>query len=311
MGIIGIIIIAVTIVLALALNKVQQRKARTIVCGILGGLGVIVFLAGTLRIVDTTQIGVEKQFGKVKKYHTSGLAVINPIGGEMIKFDKTTRQLLLDIVSYSKDAQAMTAKVTVQYNVRQTESLEIASEFGTLEALESRVAKTVEEKAKVVLSHDSAMTILETRETLSPRFFEALETFGDRYHIDITSAIINDIDFSDVFENSVEAKMIAEQEKLKAEYDKEKALVVASQDKATRETKAAADLEVAKLEAQAAIEKAKGEADALQRVATIWNGLDQSTKDAILREEYYEKWDGILPKVSGSDGLILDSSVIS
>ena len=68
--------------------------------------------------------------------------------------------------------------------------------------------------------------------------------------------MLTNIDFSDAFEKTVEDKMIAEQEKLKAEYEKETAIVNAEK-----------ELEVAKLEAQAKLEKAKADAEAQIEVA--------------------------------------------
>jgi hypothetical protein len=69
--------------------------------------------------------------------------------------------------------------------------------------------------------------------------------------------VLTNIDFSDAFEKTVEDKMIAEQEKLKAEYEKETAIVNAEK-----------ELEVAKLDAQAKLEKAKAEAAAEVEVAS-------------------------------------------
>ena len=101
------------------------------------------------------------------------------------------------------------------------------------------------------------MNIIETRSTISPLVEETIKAAVDEeYCIEIIAVVLTNIDFSEAFEKTVEDKMIAEQEKLKAEYEKATAIVNAEK-----------ELEVAKLQAQAKIEKAKADAEAQIEVA--------------------------------------------
>ena len=101
------------------------------------------------------------------------------------------------------------------------------------------------------------MNIIETRSTISPLVEDTIKAaVNEEYCVDIVAVVLTNIDFSDAFEKTVEDKMIAEQEKLKAEYEKETAIVNAEK-----------ELEVAKLEAQAKLEKAKADAEAQIEVA--------------------------------------------
>ena len=101
------------------------------------------------------------------------------------------------------------------------------------------------------------MNIIETRSTISPLVENTIKSAVDEeYCVEIVAVVLTNIDFSDAFEKTVEDKMIAEQEKLKAEYEKETAIVNAQK-----------ELEVAKLEAQAKLEKAKADAEAQIEVA--------------------------------------------
>ena len=83
------------------------------------------------------------------------------------------------------------------------------------------------------------------------------EAISADYYVNITTVVLTNIDFSDAFENTVEEKMIAEQQKLKAQYEKEKAVIEAEK-----------ELEVSKLAAQAAVAKAEGNAEAALAIAT-------------------------------------------
>ena len=101
------------------------------------------------------------------------------------------------------------------------------------------------------------MNIIETRSRISPLVEETIKkAVNEEYCVDIVAVVLTNIDFSDAFEKTVEDKMIAEQEKLKAQYEKETAIVNAEK-----------ALEVAKLDAQAKLEKAKADAAAQIEVA--------------------------------------------
>ena len=123
--------------------------------------------------------------------------------------------------------------------------------------LANRIQSIAIEKTKATLSSYSAMNIIETRSQISPQVEGIIkDAVNDEYCVEIVAVVLTNIDFSDAFEKTVEDKMIAEQEKLKAEYEKATAIVNAEK-----------ELEVAKLGAQAKLEKAKADAEAQIEVA--------------------------------------------
>ena len=70
------------------------------------------------------------------------------------------------------------------------------------------------------------MEIIETRSSISPTVENTIKAaVNEEYCVDIVAVVLTNIDFSDAFEKTVEDKMIAEQEKLKAQYEKETAIV--------------------------------------------------------------------------------------
>jgi regulator of protease activity HflC (stomatin/prohibitin superfamily) len=101
------------------------------------------------------------------------------------------------------------------------------------------------------------MNIIETRRDISPQVEgDIIEAIGENYHVTINTVVLTNIDFSDAFEKIVEDKMIAEQEKLKAKYEKETAIINAEK-----------ELEVAKKNAEATVAKAEADAEAQKLVA--------------------------------------------
>ena len=150
--------------------------------------------------------------------------------------------------------------------------------------------------------------------------------------------MLTNIDFSDAFEQTVEDKMIAEQEKLKAEYEKETAIVNAQKELEVAKLAAQAKIEAAKADAQAVIEAATAEARSIQLksievaralgfaieeteikdeegvVTNIEYTIDFTGKSAeeikVITDymqylEYLAKWDGKLPTVVAGESATL------
>lgn len=220
-------------------------------------LGVFVVVPFSFHQVETGEVAVVKHLGEAKEVKEPGLHYDFWMTKKYDKYDSKVQNMDIQTMAYSKDAQTMDVVLTVQYQIRQNSVLDIAKHYGSLEVLASRIQSITIEKTKSVLSSYSAMTIIETRSTVSPMVEQAIkDAVTNDYYVDIITVVLTNIDFSDAFEQTVENKMIAEQEKLKAEYEKETAIVNAEK-----------ELEVAKLAAQAKIESAKADAQAQIEVA--------------------------------------------
>lgn len=220
-------------------------------------LGVFVVVPFSFHQVETGEVAVVKHLGEAKEVRGAGLHYDFWMTKKYDKYDAKVQNMEVQTMAYSKDAQTMDVVMTVQYQIRQDNALDIAKHYGSLEVLSSRIQSITIEKTKSVLSSYSAMTIIETRSTVSPQVEQAIkDAVTNDYYVDIVTVVLTNIDFSDAFEQTVENKMIAEQEKLKAEYEKETAIVNAEK-----------ELEVAKLAAQAKIESAKADAQAQLEIA--------------------------------------------
>ena len=271
-------------------NKIQSLgKAKptfAIIMSIVSAISLVlfIFLPFSIRTVDATQVAVVKVWGDAKDIRSSGTYFDNWISTQYVYYPVTTQEINNDIMAYSQDAQSMTAQLVVQYRIKSEYAVQITKEYGSNDILQSRIKAIAEERAKSVLSKKQAMSIIETRNELSSALLTEMTGAFDTYYIDITNVVINNIVFSEAFEQAVEDKMIAEQEKLKAEYEKEKKVIEAE-----------ALLEVAKKEAEASIEKSKGDAEALKIMQEAWDSLSSEVKEVMLKQLAIERWDGKLP----------------
>lgn len=270
----------------------RMKRLRWIIAIPIALIMVLVMLISGIRIIDSTEVGVVRTWGQINREIDAGLNLINPISESVENYDLRVHVRSAEFASYTKDAQPVSAAIEYQYKLRPGEVMDVTKEYGTYEILETKIAGVVEEKVKSVFAEYSAMPLLERRSTLSAEVLESLKSLQDLYHIDFTAAVVSNIDFSDAFEASVEAKMTAEQDALRAEQEKKSAIVKAEQAK-----------EVAAINAEAAIEQARGEAEAMRITREALQGMPEE----YIQQLWIEKWNGELPTVSGtSGGMILD-----
>lgn len=243
------------------------------------GIFVIPF---SINTVDTGEVAVVRHFGEAKEIRTPGIHYDFWVTNSYEYYDTKVQSIEINAATYSSDAQTMEIAVTLQYQVLADKVIDITTQYGNIEALENRITAIVTEKTKAVLSRYTAMEIIANRAAVSAETEQVVrDSIGEEYFVNIVATVITNIDFSDAFEVAVEDKMIAEQNRLKAEYENQKIVAQAQ---------AAADAKLIEAEAEAEANRLK----------------EASITDKILEMAWIEKWDGIMPKVvTGSEGTSL------
>ena len=337
-GVIFAIVIAAGIgFIAYTAYKTNRRKINYfgIAVALIGLIGIITIPA-SFHTVEAGQIAVVKHLGEARLSRAAGTYFDFWVTEKYEYYDSKVQNMEISTQAYSKDAQTMSIAMNVQYKIDDTKVIEIANQYGTIDLLANRIESIATEKAKATLSSYSAMNIIETRSTISPLVEQTIkDAVNEEYCVDIVAVVLTNIDFSDAFEKTVEDKMIAEQEKLKAEYEKETAIVNAEKELEVAKLEAQAKLERAKADAEAQIEVARAEAEAVKlksievaralgfainetnvtdengTVTAVEYEIDFEGKSAdeikLITEylkyiEYLSKWNGELPSVMTGDG---------
>ena len=219
----------------------------------------------SFHTVQAGEVAVVKHLGEAHAVRTAGTYFDFWITESYEKYDAKVQNLDIKTTAYSSDAQTMDVNMTLQYQINTEKGIEIANNYGTLDTLSNRIQSVTIEKCKSVLSQYSAMKIIETRSSISPEVETSVQAaIGANYYVTVHTVVLTNIDFSDAFEKTVEDKMIAEQEKLKAEYEKETAIINAEKELEVSKRQAEAKLVAAKADAQAQVLVAQAEADALK-----------------------------------------------
>ena len=259
-------------------------------------LFVLILVPASYHQVEAGEVAVVKVWGEAKEVRTAGLHFDLWISHKYEIYDAKVQQVDVTTSAYSNDGQAMDIEIVVQYQIQQENILNIAKSYGDLSMLESRIGTVTLERTKAVLSEKSAMEIIEERGTISQNVTQSVENAitGD-YYVNVSTVVLTDISFSDAFEKTIEDKMIAEQQKQKAEIEAQAKLEVAKLEAEALKAKAEA-------EAHAIEAKADAEAYAITAVQQAWEGItDDAVRQAIVQKLAIEKWNGELPDTMVGD----------
>ena len=291
--------------------KPNENGKSNIVQGIIASilalisLSVLIIVPGSIHQVNAGEVAVVKIWGDAREVRSAGIYFDGWLSHKYEIYDCKVQQIPISTSAYSSDSQPMDIELYVQYQIQQENAMKIATNYGGLDMLEGRIQTVSIERMKAVLSKYKAEELIKARNTISPEVEQSVkEAITTDYFVNITTVVLTNIDFSDAFEKSVEDKMIAEQEKLKAKYENEKA-----------EEKAEADLKIAEKEAAAIKVKAAQQADAqklladaeayaLNKLNETWSSLNDKQKEAILKKQFIEQWDGKLPDTMVGDSFL-------
>lgn len=318
-GALFLILLALSIVFVIKSRKKVIKAFSTIAAA--ASFLLFIFIPFSFHTVDSGEVAVVKHLGKATAVRTAGTYFDFWLTEKYSVYDAKVQNLDITTQTFSKDAQTMDIQMTVQYQVDTSNMINIANTYGSLEILNNRIESVANDAMKSVMAESTADEIIQNRAQVSMNVTETIMARIDSsYYVNVKTAVLTDIGFSDAYEEAVEKQMIAEREK-------EAAIIKAEQ-----------ELEVAKREAEAALERAQGEANAQKALAEAeaysasikivelartlgydvveitdengnttfditWN--DISEQKVILEYlqylEYLAKWDGKLPSVV-SDG---------
>lgn len=302
------------------------------------GMLLLILIPASFHTVEAGTVAVVKQMGVIYQIESPGTYFDFWLTRKYEVYDAKVQQVEIKMDAYTSDAQSMEISMVVQFQIRQDCVEDIALNYGGLEALTNRIESVAVERTKATLSQYQAEKLIEERNKISPKVEEVIsEAIGEKYYVTFNSAVLTDITFSDAFEQAVEAKMMAQQEKLQAQYENEK-----------KKEQAEAALYVAEQEAKALLARAQAEADAQVAIAQaearsimlksveIARMLGYTVNETTSEEqivytivfdelhtgadiaeylkyiEYISKWDGKLPQVvTGDSGFMMTIPPVS
>ena len=268
-------------------NKTSQTAPGWLLPGII--IAALIILAfNSFSIVSEGFIGVKYRFERIVTSNLKpGLNFKIPFVERIDQVD--VRNQIYEFVgdAYTKDTQKVNdLRLKVTYRYSQDRLSDIIRDVGIINVQDKFLVPNVQKIAKDEIGRVNAESLVQTRGEVQSRIQDALTAVLSPDGIVVTAFAIENIAFEAQFEDSIQAKVIAEQ----------KALQMIN---VTREREEQAKQVVIAAEAEAESVLVKAEAEA-QAIALIQAQIAQN----LAYIEYLKiiNWDGILPQVIG-DGV--------
>lgn len=281
----------------------RKKKMNAVVGGSIAaviGLVALTVVGGSWYTVGEGYRGVALRNGAVIGTSEPGLGFKMPIIDSVVDISvQSQAQLYENILAYSRDQQTAGLSLSVNYRFPADQVETIYREYGGESGVISRLLdRQVLEEVKNIFGKFNASTAIQERERLAAEVQMAIQkaVIGP---IIVESVQIENIDFSDAYENSIEARMLAEVEVQKVRQNAEREKVTA--EITVIQAQAEADAQLARATAEAEATRIRGEAEASAIKAKAEALKDNAGLIALIQAE---KWNGALPTT-----MIPDSTV--
>ena len=265
---------------------------------------IIIFLVtSAFVIVESGHVGVVRTLGAVQpKPLPEGFHIKKPFLDKIEQIDIRLTKANAKSQAASKDLQTVTTQVTVQYSLVGDVAPLTYQKIGDREVVSATLIEpAIQESVKAITAQYTAEQLVTKRAEVKLQIQQAINNFiditlkekGVNNSLRIANVAITDFDFSDEFNKAIELKVKAEQEALQAKNEKTRRVTQA--EAAAAEKELAADATAYEIEAAS-----KARADAIEREAKALKNNPE-----LIQLRIAEKWDGKLPKFSGSEGVPL------
>ena len=276
----------------------SQKAVRGIFITVIIIVAVIILLSTVFATVPTGHTGVVTTLGKVEDYvYDEGLHVKLP-WQKVTNMDNRTQRATIQTEASSADIQQVDVLCSVNYSVDRETSQKLFGNVGASyyeTVMEPRIFNDI----KTVFANYTAENLIACRNELADKIAELLTPEMKAYGIAVTSVSIENLDFSAAFTEAVEAKQVAEQNKLRAATEQAQKTLEAEAEAKRQVIAAEADAEITRIQAEVAQFAGEKEAAKNQKLSEKMNEL-------LIAYNFIEKWNGKLPTIysGNSEGML-------
>jgi len=259
----------------------KNIPTKKIVIPVVIALVLIVLILNSFTVVTAGHTGVLVTLGKVNEnVLQEGIHFKLPFIQQCVEIDNRIVKLEVETEAFSKDLQSVMTVLAINYRVDTSKSYSIYKNIGAeYEAV--LVTPAVNEVLKAITAQYTAEQSVTNRALISDGLVNGLNEKLNDIGLYVTDVNIINFDFSEAFITAIEEKQVAQQKLLKAETEKQTAI-----------TNAQAEAETMRI-------KAEAEAEANRTIS-------ESLSANVIEYKKLEKWDGVLPKVTGGASTFID-----
>lgn len=242
-------------------------------------LGLLVFVQ-SICVIPSNTVGVKYSalHGTSKDTLKEGVHFVTPFVDKIYKIDTTVQERTDDNVSVqTKDAQWAKMQVNVKYEVSKSNAFKVYKQYKTMDALKDNIIGNYAQNAmNEVCSNYNIIDLLgDKRNEIINQATDILKQDLEKEGVTLKMLTIKDLDAGKKIEKAISDEAVAKKQVETAKQKQEKA----------------------RTEAETKLIEAEGEANA-NAVKT------KALTPEVLQEQWINKWDGKLPKVTDGDTMI-------
>lgn len=254
---------------------------------LLGFLWLLLILFGCFTNIGANKVGIvyNPLKGGIQSYTLGqGYNLKNPLT-KIYKIDTEVKELKFENISVqTSDAQFVNAIIKAQIKIDPNSAFEYFSRYRnkSLEDISSVISSTIQKQLETITTQYNIMGVLGSeRDEIVNKALELIQGELAKDGIIVLRITLVDTDAGDSIENAIANEAVAKKEAETAEYKKQKA----------------------QLDGEAKVIEAQKEKEANELIS-------KTLTEELLMEKFIEKWNGELPKVSGSNNMFDVSSII-
>lgn len=271
----------------------SAKGCVNIICLIMVLIGGILALTACIKTVKTGNTGIVTVFGEVKDYTYEAGVHFDAPWVKIIEMDNRTQKQTIQMSCFSSDIQEVNVLYTINFQISKQDAQTIYKTIGT-SYFDIVVYPKVLESVKAVIAKYNAENLVESRGKLSSEIEEILRQSMGNSNIELVSTSLENLDFTDAFTNAVEAKQVAEQDKLRAKTEQEQAIIVAEAEAEKKRIAAQAEADARLIAAQNDVEVQRLAADASEYAGQKQASINERIASSLTPElnQYYliEAW---------------------
>ena len=279
------------------ITRTAQRNAIRIASVI---VALILVILSCISYVPTGYTGIVTTFGKVHDNTLDAGINFHAPWDNVVTMDNREQRGTFQLQAFSKDIQQVDIQGSINYSIDKSTAMNLYKDVG-VEYVSILVGPRIQEDVKVIIAQYTAENLIANRQDAANQIEALVREELTPKGINVISFAMENIDFTDGFEQSVEAKQIATQEKQRAQTQQEQQTMEAEQAAKRKRIEAEAAAEVAKVQADAEAYsvqvKAEAEAEANKKI-------NESLSQDLIKYHEINAWDGKLPTYMGGNSTI-------
>ena len=265
----------------------DKKKVGNIIKWVVIAVIAVVIIASAVVIVPAGSTGVVVTLGKVSDtVMQEGMHFKIPFLQQVEKISNKIQVVEINSEAVSKDLQQISSTLAVNYRIGYNDSAKIYKNIGS-DYENIVLLPAVQESMKSVTAKYTAEELITKRAQVGSEIKDGIGEKVQEYGIVIEKFNLVNFDFSEEFNDAIEAKQVAEQNLITTKTQQEQQIVIA-------EAEAKKQIIAAEAEATATRTRAEAKAEAN-------NVITGSITPELIDYTKVDKWDGKLPVATGGN----------